>query len=135
MCHRFSPRLVFRPSRGDQPPPAEGELLPTTLDDFNDLVLGDLITYARCEQLPQSPLSLPVYDWPSGAAYLLDQTLLQTVFGGLLSAGGGDLCRRSAYGFGRRPIVGNGTAGLSVPILGVFFATIFSRIFERLEGC
>ena len=31
----LSPGIVFRPSRGDQPPPAEGVLLPT-LDDFND---------------------------------------------------------------------------------------------------
>ena len=53
----------------------------TTIDDFNDSVLGDPITYARCEQFPgsESPLSLPVYAWPSGSAYLLDQTLLQTV--------------------------------------------------------
>ena len=77
----LSPGFVFRPSRGDQPPPAEGVLLPTTLDDINDSVLGDPITYARCDQFPgsESPLSLPVYAWPSGSAYLLEQTLLQTV--------------------------------------------------------
>ena len=43
-----SPGFLFRPSRGDQPPPSEGVLLPTTLDDFDDSVLGDPITYARC---------------------------------------------------------------------------------------
>ena len=55
--------------------------MPTTLDDFDDSVLGDPITYARCEQFPgsESPLSLPVYAWPSGSAFLLDPTLLQTV--------------------------------------------------------
>ena len=71
----------FRPSRGDQPPPSEGVLLPTTLDDFDDSVLCDPITYACCELFPgsESPLSLPVYAWPSGSAYLLEQSLLQTV--------------------------------------------------------
>ena len=52
--------------------------MPTTLDDFDDSVLGDPITYTRCEQ-SESPLSLPVYAWPPGSAYLLDPTLLQTV--------------------------------------------------------
>ena len=77
----ISPGFVFRPSRGDQPPPAEGVLLPTTLDDFNDSVLGDPITYARCEQFPgsESSLSLPVYAWPSGSAYLQEPSLIQTV--------------------------------------------------------
>ena len=77
----LSPELLLRPSRGGQSPPAEGVLLPTTLDDFDDSVLGDPITYARCEQFPrsESPLSLPVYAWPSGSAFLLDPTLLQTV--------------------------------------------------------
>ena len=118
----ISPGFVFRPSRGDQPPPAEGVLLPTTLDDLNDSVLGDPITYVRCEQFPgsESPLSLPVYAWPSGSCLPAGAIVNSDCvgFGGLLSAGGGDLCRRSAYGFGRRPIVRNGTAGLSVPILG-----------------
>ena len=77
----FSPGLLFRPSRGGQSPPAEGVLLPTTLDDFDDSVLGDPITYARCDSLPgsESPLSLPVYAWPSNSAFLLDPTVLQTV--------------------------------------------------------
>ena len=58
----LSPGLLFWPSRGGQSPPAEGVLLPTTLDDFDDSVLGDPITYARCEHFPrsESPLSLPV---------------------------------------------------------------------------
>ena len=73
--------LLLRPSRGGQSPPAEGVLLPTTLDDFDDSVLGDPITYERCEHFPgsESPLSLPVYAWTSGSAFLLDPTVFQTV--------------------------------------------------------
>ena len=65
----LSPGLFFRPPRGSTSPPAGGVLLPTTLDDFDDSVLGDPITYARCEQFPvsESPFSLPVWPsvWPS----------------------------------------------------------------------
>ena len=77
----LSPGLFFRPPRGSKSPPAGGVLLPTMLDDFDDTVTGDPITYARCEQFPgsESPLSLPVYAWPSGSAFLLDPTVLQTV--------------------------------------------------------
>ena len=77
----LSPELLFRPSRGGQSPPAEGVLLPTTLDDFDDSVLGDPITYARCEHFPgsESPLSLPVYAWSSGSTLMLDPTVFQTV--------------------------------------------------------
>ena len=73
--------LFFRPPRGSTSPPAGGVLLPTTLDDFDDSVLGVPITYARCEQFPgsESPLSLPVCVWPSGLAVLLDPPVLQTV--------------------------------------------------------
>ena len=89
-----SPGFLFRPSRGDQPPPSEGVLLPTTIDDFNDSVLGDPLTYARCEQFPgsESPMSLPVCAWLSGSAYLLEQSLLQTVLASgplLIRRGGG----------------------------------------------
>ena len=77
----LSPGLFFRPPQGSRSPPAGGVLLPTTLDDFDDSVLGDPITYARCEQFPgsESPLSLPVYAWPSDSAFLLDSTVRQTV--------------------------------------------------------
>ena len=77
----LSPGLFFRPPRGSGSPPVGGVLFPTTLEDFDDSVLGDPITYARCEQLPgsESPLSLPVYAWPSGSAFLVDPTVLQTV--------------------------------------------------------
>ena len=88
-----SPGFLFRPSRGDQPPPSEGVLLLTTIDDFDESVLGDPITYVRCEQFPgsESPMSLPVYAWPSGSAYLLDHVVTSDCvgFGGLLSSGGG----------------------------------------------
>ena len=80
--------LFFRPPRGGKSPPAEGVLLPTTLADFHDLILGDPITYARCEQFPgsESPLSLPVYAWPSGSAFPLDPAVLQTVLSSGTSA-------------------------------------------------
>ena len=58
----LSPGLFFRPPQGSGSPPAGGVLLPTTLDDFDDSILGDPIIYARCEQFPgsESTLSLPV---------------------------------------------------------------------------
>ena len=64
----LSPGLFLRLPRGSKSPLAACVLLPTTLEDFDDSVLGDPITYARCEQFPgsESPLSLPVYAWPSG---------------------------------------------------------------------
>ena len=59
----LSPVLVVRPTREGGAAPSEGVLLPTMLEDFDDSVLGDPISYARFEQLPgsESPLSLPVY--------------------------------------------------------------------------
>ena len=84
----FSPGLFFRPPRGSKSPPTGGVLLPTTLEDFDDSVLGAPITYARCEKFPgsESPLSLPVYAWPSGSTFLLDPTVLQTVLASGTSA-------------------------------------------------
>ena len=84
----LSPGLFFRPPRGSGSPLAGGVLLPTTLDDFDDSVLGDLITYERCEHFPgsESPLSLPVYAWPPGSAFLLDSTTCQTVLALVSSA-------------------------------------------------
>ena len=71
----LSPGLVIRPTR-------EGGavLLPTMLEDFDDSVLGDPITYARIEQLPgsESPLTLPVYAWQPSSASLMD-SVIQTV--------------------------------------------------------
>ena len=93
----LSPGLFFRLPRGSGSPPAEGVLLPTTLD-FDDSVLGDPITYALCEHFLglESPLSLPVYEWPSGSAFLLDSTKTSDCVGSgvLRTAGGGalDLC-------------------------------------------
>ena len=65
----LSPGLFVRPPRGSSSPPAGGVLLPKTLDDFDDSVLGDPVPYARCEQVPgsESPFSLPVCGrqvWP-----------------------------------------------------------------------
>ena len=58
------------------------------LDDFDDSVLVDPSTYALCEHLPgsESPLSLPVYAWRPGSAFLLDSTTRQTVLAPVSSA-------------------------------------------------
>ena len=84
----LSPGLFFRPPRGSGSPPAGGVLLPTTLDDFDDSVLGDPITYALCEKFSgsESPLSLHVYTWPPGSAFLLDSTTRQTMLAPVSSA-------------------------------------------------
>ena len=73
--------FFFRPSRDAQQFLPDGVLLPTTLDDFSDSVLGDPITYAQCEQLPGSdtPMPLPVYSLPSGLTHSPDQSSVQTV--------------------------------------------------------
>ena len=51
------------------------------LEDFDDSVLGDPITYVWCKQFPgsESPLSLPVYAWPSISAFLMDSAVIRTV--------------------------------------------------------
>ena len=76
----LSPGLVVRPAREGGAAPSEGVMLPTMLEDFDDLVLGDPISYARIEQLPgsESPLSLHVYAWPPSLAFLMD-TVIRTV--------------------------------------------------------
>ena len=70
----LSPGLVVRTTREGGAAPFAGVLLPTMLEDFDDSVLGDPITYARIEQLPgsEAPLSLPVYAWPPSSALLMD---------------------------------------------------------------
>ena len=77
----LSPGLVVRPTRGSGAAPSEGVLLPTMLEDFDDSVLGDPISYARFEQFPgsESPLSLPVYAWPPSSAFLMDSAVIRTV--------------------------------------------------------
>ena len=75
----LSPELVVRPTREGGATQPEGILLPTMLDDFNDSVLGDPISYARIDQLPGSEsLSLPVYAWPPKPAFMMD-SVIQTV--------------------------------------------------------
>ena len=76
----LSPELVVRPTLEGGVAQSEGVLLPTMLDNFDDSILGDPISYARIEQLPgsESPLSLPVYAWPSSSAFLMD-SVIQTV--------------------------------------------------------
>ena len=55
--------------------------LPSALDSFSDPVLGDPIAFAQCALIPGSdtPLTLPVYTMPSGLAYMLGQSSVQTV--------------------------------------------------------
>ena len=73
----LSPELVVRPTREGGVTQPEGALLPTMLDDFNDSVLGDPISYARFEQIPGSEysLSLPVYAWPPSSAFMMDSVI------------------------------------------------------------
>ena len=81
LCHRFHQDSSFGLLGGADRLRLDGSYCRRTLDDFDDSVLGDPITYAWCEQFPgsESPLSLPVYAWPSGSAFLLDSTMCQTV--------------------------------------------------------
>ena len=76
-----SPGFCMHLAGAAQQFPPAGVLLPTTLDDFSDSVLGDPITYAQCEKLPgsEAPMSLPVYSLPSGLTYMPGQSSIQTV--------------------------------------------------------
>ena len=78
VCHRFHRDFSFGLHEGARP--AGRVLLPRTIDDFDDSVLGDPISYARCEQFPgsESP-SLCLCVGPSGLTVLLDPPVLQTV--------------------------------------------------------
>ena len=71
----------MRPLGAVQQFPPAWVLLPTTLDDISDSVLGDPITYAQCELIPglDAPMSLPVYSLPSGLTYMPDKSSVQTV--------------------------------------------------------
>ena len=110
-----------------------GVLLPTTLDDFDDSVLGDPITYARCEHFPgsASPLSLPVYAWPPGSAFLLDSTTRQTVLAPVSSAlpaeGPSTSTPPLATGGGGGRLLETGLPGLFVPILRVWRLPFYRR--------
>ena len=48
----LSPEIVVQPNRENRTTQPEGVKLPTILDEFNDSVLGDPISYARIEQVP-----------------------------------------------------------------------------------
>ena len=119
----LSPQLVVRPTRGSGAAPSEGVLLPTMLEDFDYLVLGDPISYARFEQFPgsESSLSLPVYAWPPSSAFFdgLGCHSVCVGSGEVRPAGGGDLEIGPSYSDGGGQVVRDRTAGLSVPILGV----------------
>ena len=76
-----SPLSPNEPNRENGMPQPNGVLLPTILDEFNDSVLGETISYARLEQAPgsESPLSLPVYAWPSRATFMMDPIIQTTL--------------------------------------------------------
>ena len=75
-----SPLSPIEPNRENGMPKPNWVLLLTILDEFNDSVLGEPISYARLEQAPgsESPLSLPVYAWPPRATLMMDP-IIQTV--------------------------------------------------------
>ena len=75
-----SPMSPIEPNRENGLPQPSGVLLPTILDEFNDSVLGEPISYARLEQAPgsESPHLLPVYAWPPKATFMRDP-IIQTV--------------------------------------------------------
>ena len=76
----LSPGLVVRPTREGGSAPSEGVLLPTMLEDFDDAVLGDPISFERFEQFPgsESPLSLPVCAWSPSSAFLIYSAVYDT---------------------------------------------------------
>ena len=76
-----SPGFLMRPSDAAVQQPEAGFPLPLALDSFSDPVLGDPIAFAQCALIPGSdtPLTLPVYTMPSGLAYMLGQSSVQTV--------------------------------------------------------
>ena len=75
-----SPMSPIKPNRENGLPQPSGMLLPTILDEFNDSVLGEPISYARLEEAPgsESPHLLPVYAWPPRATFMRDP-IIQTV--------------------------------------------------------
>ena len=77
--------VVAAPAPVEQPsPPVRGGGGGFMSLSFHSHCCRNLPSYFRwwrSEQFPgsESPLSLPVYAWPSGSAFLLDPTVLQTV--------------------------------------------------------
>ena len=86
-----SPGFLMNSSGAAAQHPEAGLLLRSALDGFSDSVLGDLIAFSQCEQIPglDTPLTLPVYTLPSGLAYMPGQSSVQTVL-----ASGRPLVRR-----------------------------------------
>ena len=72
-----SPGFLMCPSGAAGQQPEAG----LALDSFSDPVHGDPIAFAQCALIPWSdtPLTLPVYTMPSGLAYVLGQSSVQTV--------------------------------------------------------
>ena len=92
-----SPGFLMCPSGATGQHPEAGLQLPSALDSFSDLVLGDPIAFAQCAQIPGSdiPLTSPVYTLPSGLAYFPGQSSVQTAL-----ASGRPLGRRGGPPYG-----------------------------------
>ena len=111
-----SPGILMHPWGAAQQCPPTKMLLPTTLDEFSDAVLGDPITYAQCKPFPGSdaPMTLPVYTLPLICWVILQFRLCWLRGPPLVRRW--VLCPRSSYGYGGQPIAGDGPAGLSISV-------------------
>ena len=111
----------MQPTRENGTNQPEGVLLPTVLDDFNDSVLGDPISYVRIEQVPgsESPLSLPVYAWPPKPAFMMDPVIRTVLAAEVRDASGGDQMGCTPCYGGKSQDDRIRYTGLSVQIIGV----------------
>ena len=123
--NRVSPLSPIVPTNRENGMPQPSRvLLPTILDEFNDSVLEEPISYARIEQAPgsESPLSLPVYAWPPKPTFMMDpiiQTVLPPPPPEDRNAPSGDHMG-CAPGYGRKGLDDRiRNTGLSIQILGV----------------
>ena len=83
-----SPGSLMRPSGAAVQQPGASAPFPQVLDTFTDPLLGDPIAFAQCALIPGSdtPLTLPEYTMPSGLAYMLGQSSVQTVMASAASS-------------------------------------------------
>ena len=105
----LSPELVIRPTREGGVTQPEGVLLPTMLEDFNDSVLGDPISYVGIPTITayvRMPTELGLHDG-LGHSDCVGAAEVRKASGGDLSHGGESQGGQI------------GAAGLSVQILGV----------------
>ena len=125
LCPDGRPRLAHQRYRGEQRKTGHHHF---RLTAFTWNALRTKTACLMCHHFPgsESPVSLPVYAWPSGWTFLLDPTLFQTVLASETSslppAGSSAAAPHIDLGDGR---LLDRTAGLSVQILGVRRPTIF----------